>query len=81
VDQAVTQQMERQKAVGVAVGVIRDGKVAYLKGYGFPDREQQFAVSTKSMFRWALISKTRTAIAAMQLVEEGRLDLNSASGP
>ena len=77
VDQAVAQQMERQKAVGVAVGVIRDGKVVYLKGYGFADREQQLAVSTKSMFRWASISKTLTAIAAMQLVEEGRLDLNA----
>ena len=77
VDLAVAQQMERQQAVGVAVGVIRDGNVACLKGYGFADREKQLAVSTKSMFRWASISKTLTAIAAMQLVEEGRLDLKA----
>jgi CubicO group peptidase (beta-lactamase class C family) len=75
--QAVGQQMDRQKAVGLAVGIIRDGKVVYVKGYGFADRENQIPASTKTMFRWASISKTLTAIAAMQLVEKGELDLNA----
>lgn len=77
VDEAVVQQIERQKAVGVAVGVILEGKVVYLQGYGFEDRENQIPVSMNSMFRWASISKTLTAIAAMQLVEKGQLDLSA----
>jgi len=77
IDEAVAQQMVRQKAVGVAVGVILDGKTMYLKGYGFEDREAQIPVSMNSMFRWASISKTLTAIAAMQLVEKRQLDLNT----
>lgn len=77
VDQAVGQQMDQQKAVGVAIGIIQSGKVVYIKGYGFEDRENQIPVSTKSMFRWASISKTLTAIAAMQLVERGDLDLDT----
>lgn len=77
VDKAVGQQMVRQKAVGVAVGIILDGKVVHVKGYGFEDRENQIPVSMKSMFRWASISKTLTAIAAMQLVEKGELALST----
>lgn len=56
--------------MGGAVGVIRDGKVAYLRGYGFEESERQISVSTSTMFCWASISKTLTAIAAMQLVKE-----------
>ena len=69
--------MAKQKAVGVAIGIIQNGRVAYLKGYGFEDREQRIPVTSKTKFRWASISKTLTAIAAMQLVERGRLDPNA----
>ena len=77
VDAAVEQEMKRQKVVGVALGIIRDGHVVYSKGYGFEDREAQLHVTTKTMFRWASISKPLTAIAAMQLVERGKLDLDT----
>lgn len=75
VDLAVREEMDRQEVVGVAIGVIRDGAVAYTAGYGLADRENGVPVTTETMFRWASISKPVTAIAAMQLVEAGRLDL------
>lgn len=77
VDEAVAQQMKRQKAVGVAIGVIQNGKVVYLKGYGFENREKSIPVTSRTMFRWASISKTLTAYAAMQLVENGKLKLDA----
>ena len=76
VDAAMTAEMERQKAIGVAVGVIREGEIVYAKGYGFADREEKIPVTTKTMFRWASISKPLTAVVAMQLVEAGKLDLD-----
>lgn len=75
IDTAVREEMERQELVGVAVGVIRDGKVAYTAGYGYADREEEAPVTNDTLFRWASISKPVTAIAAMQLVEQGKLDL------
>lgn len=77
VDKAVQAEMAQQKAVGVAIGVIRNGRVAYIQGYGFEDREQEIQVTRKSLFRWASVSKPLTAIAAMQLVEWGWLDLDA----
>ncbi|MEO1279000.1 MAG: serine hydrolase domain-containing protein, partial [Planctomycetota bacterium] len=75
VDEAVRAEMARQELVGVAVGVIREGRVMYTAGYGLADRENKVPVTTETMFRWASVSKPVTAIAAMQLVESGKLDL------
>ncbi|NLE36868.1 MAG: beta-lactamase family protein, partial [Pirellulaceae bacterium] len=77
VDDAIRAEMERQQAVGAAVGVVRDGRVVYLKGYGHADREAGVPVTEQTLFRWASISKTLTAVAAMQLVERGLLDLDA----
>lgn len=77
VDQAIHEEMDRQELVGVAVGVIREGQVVYTAGYGFADRESEVPVTDGTLFRWASISKPVTAIAAMQLVEAGTLDLTA----
>src|SRR5437763_1442263 len=67
VDAAARADVERQQCVGAAVGVVRDGKIAYLKGYGFADREAKEPITGKTLFRWASVSKPITAVAAMQL--------------
>jgi len=76
-DAALEQEMRRQNVVGLAIGIIRDGQVAYAQGYGFEDREAKVPVTRQTMFRWASISKPLTALAAMQLVERGQLDLDA----
>ena len=75
VDQAMRDEMAEQELVGLAVGIIQDGQIAYLKGYGLANREQRLPVTRQTMFRWASISKSLTAVAAMQLWERGDLDL------
>ncbi len=77
VDAAVESEIERQRLVGVAVGVIRQGRVAYLKGYGLADREGDVPVTEATLFRWASAGKPLTAIAALQLAQEGKLDLDA----
>lgn len=77
-DRAAQDPIEKQKLVGTAVAVVIDGKIAWMKGYGFADREAKTAVSpTESSFRWASCSKPVTAIAALQLAETGKLDLDA----
>ena len=77
VDHIADQVMARQRLVGLAVGIVDDGQVVHLSGHGFEDREAAVPVSIDTRFRWASISKSLTAIAAMRLVERGKLDLDA----
>jgi CubicO group peptidase (beta-lactamase class C family) len=78
VDEKVQAEIKRQEAVGLAVVVIDEGKIAWKKGYGLADREKGEAVDPAvTQFRWASTSKPVTAIAALQLAEKGELDLDA----
>lgn len=77
IDTAVWEEMQRQRVVGVAVAVVRNRKISFVRGYGFADREACEPVTSKTLFRLASLSKPITAIAAMQLVESGKLDLDA----
>ena len=60
-DAAARQQMESQKLVGLAIGLIKDGELVHLGGYGYADRDAGIEVDPrKTMFRWASISGTST---------------------
>ncbi|MGG4130367.1 serine hydrolase [Paenibacillus illinoisensis] len=64
--------------VGASVVVVKDGKVLAEKGYGYADQESKTPVNPKSTaFRVASVSKTFTAAAVMQLVEQGKVDLQA----
>ena len=76
IDEAAKSEMERQQIVGLAVGIIQGGRISYLKGYGWADRENRVPVTRKTMFRWASISKSLTALSAMQLWEKDQLKLD-----
>ena len=77
VDQVIAEHMKDKGTVGIAVGVIRNGKVVCQKTYGMADRENKVPVDADTMFRWASISKPLTAIVAGQLALEGKLDLDA----
>ncbi|MBL8813383.1 MAG: beta-lactamase family protein [Planctomycetaceae bacterium] len=77
VDAAVQGQIQQQQLVGVAVGVIQNGKVVLTKAYGFEDRDANVPLTTDSLIRWASVSKTLTAVVAAQLMEEKKLDLSA----
>ena len=67
---------------GAVVTVVKDGQVVTTRGYGWADigasGGQPVAVDPqKSLFRVASISKIPTSIAAMQLVEQGKVDLDT----
>lgn len=69
-------ELQKQSLVGAALGVIVDGEVTYLRGYGLADRENKIPVTRKTLFRWASISKCLTSVTAMQLYEKDLLDLS-----
>ena len=75
-DRILEGELQKQSLVGAALGVIVDGEVAYLRGYGLADRENKIPVTRKTLFRWASISKCLTSVTAMQLYEKDLLDLS-----
>ena len=74
--------LKNEDIPGAVVSVVKDGQVVTTRGYGWADTGasggQPVAVDPqKSLFRVASISKIPTSIAAMQLVEQGKVDLDT----
>lgn len=76
IDSAIVAEMENQEVVGLAIGIIQDGEVVYAQGYGYADLSKKRKVNELTLFRWASVAKPLTAVAAMQLVEASKLDLD-----
>lgn len=77
-DGVVPLQIERNDIAGCVVVVVKDGKVLFAKGYGYADREKKEPVSAgATLFRVGSISKLFTWTAVMQLVEQGKLNLDT----
>jgi CubicO group peptidase (beta-lactamase class C family) len=62
--------------VGLAVGVVIDGKLVLGEGFGARDAEQGGAIDIHTAFRIGSITKLFTAMTALRLWKEGRLDLD-----
>ena len=69
--------LSRHPAVGLALGVIRNGRLDFFDPRGVRDVASQAPIDEDTVFRVASISKTFTAIAVMQLWEKGLIDLDA----
>ncbi len=73
----VDEILNRQPAVGLAVGVVRNGRLEFFHGHGVADIPSNTPITEDTVFRIASITKTFTAIAVMQLWEQGLVDLDA----
>src|SRR6201995_5348448 len=63
---------------GAVVAIVKDGKVLTERGYGFSDVANRTPVDPKkALFRPGSVSKLLTWTAVMQLVEQGKIDLDA----
>jgi len=70
--------LQRGAVAGAVVVVVKDGQVLTQRGYGYSDVEKQTPVDPeKTLFRPGSVSKLFTWTAVMQLVQEGKLDLDT----
>lgn len=69
--------LEETLVPGTAVALLRDGRVAWIAGYGYSDVERRALVEPTTVFNIGSISKTVAAWGVMRLVEEGRIDLDA----
>jgi CubicO group peptidase (beta-lactamase class C family) len=76
-DGFVPMQLERENIAGAVVLVVKDGAILFAKGYGYSDVEKKTPVTVDAtLFRPGSISKLFAWTAVMQLVEQGKLDLD-----
>jgi CubicO group peptidase (beta-lactamase class C family) len=69
--------LNRWPAVGLAVGVVSGGQLRFFSGHGVADIASKMPITEDTVFRIASITKTFTAIAVMQLSEQGLVDLDA----
>jgi CubicO group peptidase (beta-lactamase class C family) len=76
-DGIVPLQLERDDIAGATIAVVKDGKLLFAKGYGYADVGKKKPISAEeTLFRPGSVSKLFTWTAVVQLVEQGRLDLD-----
>ena len=69
--------LQRGDVPGAVVTVVKDGEVLFKKGYGYADLKRKKPVDPDlTLFRPGSVSKLFTWTAVMQLVEQGKLDLD-----
>jgi len=76
IDMTVTRLMRAARVTGVGIAILNDGKVAYLNAYGVRDKEKNLPLTPNSVMSAASFSKVAFAYMAMQLVEDGVVDLD-----
>ncbi len=73
----VEAELARDVAPGVSVAWIVDGQTVHAAGYGLADRRANIPATADAIYRAGSISKLFNALAAVQLVEQGQLDLDA----
>jgi len=77
VDRLVEEFIKKHEVPGASVAITEACKVVYSRGFGYAEVETETPVTTTSLFRIASISKPITAVAIMQLFEQGKLSLDA----
>ena len=67
--------VDRGELPGAVLLIARGEKIAYLQTVGYQDREKKTPMKVDAIFRLASMTKPIVSVAAMMLVEEGKLDL------
>jgi len=75
-DSVFIQYLNNTQVPGIAIGVLKNGKVLYSKGFGVKNNNTQEPVTSKSLFHMASVSKTFVATAIMQLYEDNKIKLD-----
>lgn len=76
IEAAVSKFMSTTHAPGVSIAVVEGTELKWAAGFGFADLENQVPATEHTLYRLASISKSLSATGAMELVEQGKLNLD-----
>jgi CubicO group peptidase (beta-lactamase class C family) len=76
-DSLLAKMVADSQVPGLAVGVVRDGRLAFSHGYGVRRLGSPSPITTRSLFHMASVTKPFVATAIVQLVERGKIALDT----
>ena len=74
-DERLQRLVAQQSMVGMAVGIVENGELRFVKGYGVTDSITNDPVTPQTIFRWASVSKGVAADMVVKLADQGKLSL------
>jgi len=77
IEATVSGFMAAQSAPGISVGIVEDGEYVWSGGFGMADLENSVPATSQTLYRLGSISKPISAIGAMQLWQNRKLDLDA----
>jgi len=78
VDAVVDQAIQQKRIVGTMILIYQDGKEIYRRAGGLSDRENNVPMTDDTIFRFSSLSKTITTVAALKLIDAGKLSLDDS---
>lgn len=76
IEALIAETMREGNVPGVAVAVTEGSEITYARGHGVMNVETQVAVTPRTLFHLASVTKTFVATAILQLAERGKLDIH-----
>ncbi|MDZ7268142.1 MAG: serine hydrolase [candidate division KSB1 bacterium] len=73
----ILHEMAEKELPALAIALVDDQEIVWARGFGWADPDRKIPATAETVFRVGSVSKLFTAIAVMQLVEAGRLDLDA----
>jgi CubicO group peptidase (beta-lactamase class C family) len=73
----IDEVMQAYDLPGFAIGIVEDNEVVYARGFGYKNIDTKKPVTTSTLFHMASISKPFVATAIMQMVEQGKIDMEA----
>jgi len=73
---SIAERMKHYGVPGVSIAVIKEGKIAWTKGYGVMDKERKTPVTNETLFQASALSIPVTAYGALRLVEQNKVALD-----
>ncbi|MFL6734524.1 MAG: serine hydrolase domain-containing protein, partial [Sphingomicrobium sp.] len=79
-DGRLKQLANKPTMVGMSVGIVENGRITFLSGYGVTEAGKDEKVTPETVFRWASVSKGLAATMVAKLAEQGKVNLNAPVG-
>jgi CubicO group peptidase (beta-lactamase class C family) len=72
----IKKEMKEHDVTGLSIALVDDQRVVWAEGFGFADKANKVQATPETIYRAGSISKLFTATSVMQLVEQGKLDID-----
>ncbi|MBM3981751.1 MAG: serine hydrolase [Planctomycetes bacterium] len=76
-EKLIKHEMDDKKLPALSIALVDDQKVVWAAGFGHQDRDRKVPATAETVYRVGSVSKLFTDVAVMQLVEEGKIDIDA----